>query len=231
MTVAGITVTDGNSGGNYNVSLVDNTNSTINKADLSVSTSDVTKTYDATTNASGTATVTSGTLFGSDALNSSGALFAFADKNAGTSKTVTVAGITVTDGNSGGNYNVSLVDNTNSTINKADLSVSTSDVTKTYDATTTAAGSASVTSGTLFGSDALNSSGALFAFADKNAGTSKTVTVAGITVTDGNSGGNYNVSLVDNTNSTINKADLSVSTSDVTKTYDATTNASGTAPA
>ncbi|WP_319238425.1 YDG domain-containing protein [uncultured Propionivibrio sp.] len=227
VTVSGVSVSDGNSGGNYNVSYASNTHSTINKANLTVSTSDVTKTYDGTTNATGAATVTGGTLFGSDSL--SGGSFAFSDKNAGTNnKTVTVSGVSVSDGNSGGNYNVSYASNTHSTINKANLTVSTSDVTKTYDGTTNATGAATVTGGTLFGSDSL--SGGSFAFSDKNAGTNnKTVTVSGVSVSDGNSGGNYNVSYASNTHSTINKANLTVSTSDVTKTYDGTTNATGAA--
>ena len=124
---------------------------------------------------------------------------------------VTATGVTVNDGNSGGNYTVSYANNTNSTINKAAITISTSDVTKTYNGTLAAAGTAVVTSGTLYtnasNSNTLDSlSGGTFAFTNANAGTGKTVTAAGVTVNDGNSGGNYTVSYADNTNSTINKS-------------------------
>ncbi|TXT34785.1 MAG: hypothetical protein FD135_5215, partial [Comamonadaceae bacterium] len=90
---------------------------TVGKADLTLSSSNVTKTYDGGLGATGTATVSSGTLFGSDSL--AGGTFAFTDKNVGSgNKTVTATGVTVNDGNNGGNYNVSYADNTTSTINQ-----------------------------------------------------------------------------------------------------------------
>ncbi len=200
----------------YALSYTDGT-LTINKAALTISSANVTKTYDGTTSAAGSATVTAGTLFGSDTI--SGGTFAFDNKNAGSNKTVAVSGVTVSDGNSGNNYTVSYADNTTSTINKAALTISSADVTKTYDGTTSAAGSATVTAGTLFGSDAI--SGGTFAFNDKNAGSNKTVTVSGVTVSDGNSGNNYTVSYTDNTTSTINKAMLTVTADDQTRPYGA----------
>jgi len=61
-------------------------------------------------------------------------------------------------------------------VTAASLTASTSNVVKTYSGDTTAAGTAVVTAGALFGTDSL--SGGTFAFATKNAGTAnKTVTV------------------------------------------------------
>jgi filamentous hemagglutinin family protein len=229
VTVSGITVNDGNGGNNYNVSYANNTTSTINKANVTVSTSNVTKTYDGTTSAAGTAVATAGTIFSGDSI--SGGSFAFTDKNAGSGdKSVTASGATIGDGVNNSNYNITYANNTTSTINKANVTVSTSNVTKTYDGTTSAAGTADVTAGQLFGSDSL--SGGAFAFTDKNAGSgNKSVTASGVTVNDGNSGNNYNVTYANNTTSTINKANVTVSTSNVTKTYDGTTSAAGTAVA
>jgi filamentous hemagglutinin family protein len=236
VTVGNVAINDGNGGNNYNVTYADNTSSTIDKADLTISTSDVVRGYDGTTDAAGTAIVTGGTLYHNasqgGALDSlSGGDFAFADANAGTGKIVTVGGVTVNDGNGGGNYNVTYASNTTSTINKADLTISTSDVVRDYDGTTGAAGTAIVASGTLYSNGGVQDtiSGGDFAFADANAGTGKTVTVAGVTVNDGNSGGNYNVTYADNTSSTINKAALTISTTDVGKTYDGALYAAGTA--
>ena len=214
---------------------------TVNQADITVSTTDAVKTYDGSLTALGTANVTSGSLFnnasnGGAADSLSGGTFGFTNANAGAgNKTVTVGGVTVNDGNSGGNYNVTFANNTTSTINKANLTISTSDVIKTYDATTTAAGIANVTSGTLFnnasnGNVLDNLSGGSFAFTDKNFGIgNKTVTVAGVTLNDGNSGGNYNVTFADNSTSTINKAALSLNAVTDTKTYDGNTTSAGLA--
>jgi len=226
---SGVTIKDsGNADvtGNYNIAYVDDTTSTINKANLTLSTSDVTKTYDGGLSATGAVVVTAGTVFAGD--NTSGGTFAFTDKNAGTgNKTVTTAGVTVGDGVNNANYNVTYADNTTSTINQANLTLTTTNVTKTYDGTVAASGTATVAAGTLFGGDSLT--GGSFAFTDKNAGTgNKTVTTAGVTVGDGVNNGNYNVSYVDNTTSTINKANLTVTATGVTKTYDGTLSATGT---
>jgi len=97
----------------YDITVLDNT-LTIDKAALTLSTSDVNKVYDGGLAAPGTAIATVGSLFGTDSL--SGGTFAFLDQNVGTGKTVTASGITVNDGNSGLNYNVSYTDNLNSSI-------------------------------------------------------------------------------------------------------------------
>jgi trimeric autotransporter adhesin len=227
LTTRDATINDGNGGGNYNLTYVDNTTSTIDRASLAVTTSDVIKSYDGTTAANGTFIIAAGALIGSDSL--SGGTFAFADRNAGVGKTVTTTDVVVDDGNGGGNYNLTYVDNTTSTIDRAALTVTSRDVNKTYDGTTAANGTAVVANGTLYGSDSL--SGGTFAFTDRNAGTGKTVTISGMSVNDGNGGGNYRVTYVDNTSSSIDRASLIVSASDVVKTYDGTTTASGTAVA
>lgn len=223
VTVSGVTVNDGNGGNNYTVSYASNTGSTINKASLLISSADVNRVYDGTTAAAGTA-ITHDTLYDTDTI--SGGSFAFDNKHAGTGKHVIVSNVTVNDGNAGGNYNVSYADNTNSSIDKASLTISSADVTKVYDGTTAAAGTAT-TSDTLYGTDAI--SGGSFAFDNKHAGTGKHVIVSNVAVNDGNGGGNYDVSYADNTNSSISKASLVISSSDVTKTYDGTTTALGTA--
>ena len=88
----------------------------------------------------------SGALYSTDTL--SGGSFAFTDPNAGSgNKTVTVSGVTVNDGNSGGNYSVSYANNTTSTINPAQLTVtgSVTGTPRTYDGTTTNTLSGSLT--------------------------------------------------------------------------------------
>mgnify|MGYP000081790542 CR=1 FL=1 len=96
-------------------------------------------------------------------------------------------------------------------VNKANLVLSTSNVTKIYDGGLSALGIAMATASTaLLGSD--TATGGSFAFINKNAGAgNKAVSTTGVTVNDGNSGNNYNVSYANNTTSTITPKALTVS--------------------
>ncbi|WP_421954681.1 YDG domain-containing protein [Polaromonas sp.] len=173
--------------GNYAITGQATTTASISQASLTVSTTDVVKTYDGGTTAAGVAVITGGALFGSDAL--SGGSFAFTDKNAGVgNKTVTASGVTVGDGVNNANYNVSYVANTSSTIHKADLTVTASGIGKVYNGTTLA--SVGLGDNRVVG-DVLGITGAA-AFADQNAGLGKTVGVSGIAV-NGADAGNYNL--------------------------------------
>jgi hypothetical protein len=217
VTVGGVTVNDGNNlGGNYNVSYADNITSTINPYVVSMTGS---RTYDGTASvAAGIFTL--GTLVGTETLTLSGT-GTVANKNVGSGKTVTLGSLALGNGsNSGVASNYTFTGGTQTAnITSAPLTLSTSNVTKTYDGGLTAAGSATVTGGTLYTGDTL--SGGTFAFTNKNVGSgNKTVTTSGVTVTDGNSGNNYNVSYANNNTSTINPADLSVTANADSKTYD-----------
>lgn len=105
------------------------------------------------------------------------------------------------------NYDLTFVDGA-LVIDKALLTVSTSDVIKTYDGKTSAVGNAIILGGQLYGSDAI--SGGEFTYTDKNAGSNKTITVDGVIVNDDNSGNNYDVSYVANTTSAIVRKALSI---------------------
>ncbi|MGL6160663.1 YDG domain-containing protein, partial [Microbulbifer sp.] len=214
---------------NYDISYTGGT-LTVNQATIANITGIIAedKTYDGTTGATLDASGAGFTgIVSGDTLTVATASGAFADKNAGSGKTVTISGLTL-GGDDAGNY--TLADDTasaNADIDQASLTLSTDDVTKTYDGTTTADGTATVVGGDLFGDDSL--AGGSFAFTDRNAGTGKTVTVADVTLNDGNGGDNYIVTYADNTNSAIDQAALTLSSADVTKAYDGTTEADGTA--
>ncbi len=202
----------------YDISYVDGSLNIL-KASLGITAADVTKTYDGTTSASGSLLISSGGLLGGDTIG--GGSFAFANRNAGTGKTLTVSGVTLNDGNGGNNYDVSYVDNTNSSINKASLSVSAADASKVYDGTTNASSTALIIGGSLFGADSFN--GATVAFADKNAGSGKHLLISSAQINDGNNGANYDVTYVDNTSSTITKKLLTISAVADSKVYDGRT--------
>ncbi len=211
--------------GNYTITYV-NGAMTVNPAIVNISGS---RSYDGTTAFNATSFGTVNGVLG-QTLNLSGA-GSVASANAGAAQAVSLDSLALTNG-TGLASNYTLTGGTyTGTISKANITVSTTDVTKTYDGTTSALGIATVTSGTLFnnasnGGTLDSLSGGTYAYTDKNAGTAnKTVTVGAVTVSDGNSGGNYQVTYADNTSSTINKADIT----DVTgitagnKTYDGNT--------
>ena len=196
---------------NYNIRYEDNTSSAIDKADLTVTATQVRKTYDGTTAANGSGSL--GTLAGAGAGESAktaGSQF-YLDKNAGNGKTVRASGVAIKDSDNAdvsSNYNIRYEDNTSSAIDKADLTVTATQVRKTYDGTTAANGSGSL--GTLAGANAgesVKTAGSQF-YLDKNAGNNKTVRASGVTIKDSDNvdvSANYNITYVDNTGSSINK--------------------------
>ncbi|WP_371434399.1 YDG domain-containing protein, partial [Polaromonas sp.] len=207
--------------GNYAITNQASTTASVSQAALTIS--GITA-ADKTYNASDAATVNTagavyGGLFAGDAVTVS-ATGLFSDKNAGAGKTVNLS--SSYSGADTGNYAITGQATTTAGISLASLTLSTTDVVKTYDGNTSAAGVAVITGGALFGSDTI--SGGSFAFANKNARTGdKVVNVSDVTVGDGVNNANYNVSYVENTSSTIHKADLTVTASGVSKVYDGTT--------
>jgi filamentous hemagglutinin family protein len=198
---------------------------TITPATVTLVAGTYTKVYDATTAAAGTVSWTG--LFGSDTLT--GATEKFVSSNVlganGSTLTITNGSYTVNDGNNGSNYTV-VTQTSRGTITPAPLTLTTVTDTKTYDGTTSAPGTMVGVSG-LLGSDSI--SGDVEAFTSKNvAGTNgSTLTVAsGYVISDGNNGHNYAVTA--NTSAgTITPAALTLAAVTDTKTYDATTNATG----
>ncbi len=217
LSVSAYTVSDGNSGNNYTVTTVTNTTGSITKANLTITALTNTKAYDSTTNAAATPTVTG--LLGTDSV--SGAKEVYATSSAGSGKALSVSAYTVSDGNSGNNYNITTVTNTTGVITKANLTITATTNAKTYDATTTAAASPTVAG--LIGTDSVT--GLLEVYADKNAGSSKTLSVSSYTVSDGNSGNNYTVTTVPNTTGSITKANLTITAVANTKPFDGTVSA------
>ena len=172
---------------------------TINKAPLTITAQTNTKTYDSTTTASATPTVSG--LLGSDTVT--GLTESYDNKNVGTAKTLSVSGYTINDGNSGNNYAVTTNTDTSGVINQAVLTITAQANTKTYDGTTTA--SATPTVSGLLGSDTVT--GLTESYDNKNVGTAKTLSVNnGYTINDGNFGNNYAITVNSNNNGVINEA-------------------------
>jgi YDG domain/Kelch motif/Galactose oxidase, central domain len=191
---------------------------TVNQKAITVTAATNSKTYDATTSATTTPTITTGgPLVTGDTANFTES---YDNKNVGTNKTLTPSG-TVSDGNGGNNYSYTFAPNTTGVITTRNLTVTAATNTKTYDATTSAAATPTITTGTLQGTDTANFTEA---YANKNAGSNLALIPSG-TVNDGNSGNNYAVTFANNTTGVINKASLTLTAVTNTKTYDATTSA------
>jgi len=196
VTASGVTVNDGNGGANYSVSYVNNTSSIITPFIISLSGA---RSYDGTTSVDAV-DLSLGSLVGAETLNLSGS-GSIADRHVGNGKTLALGDLALADG-TGLASNYSFTGGTHQVdISAALISVSSSDVQKVYDGGTTAAGTATLVGGTLFGSDSL--SGGSFAYTSANVGTGLTVNASGVTVSDGNGGADYSISYVANTNSEI----------------------------
>jgi hypothetical protein len=135
-------------------------------------------------------------MYGGDSLSVLSASGAFTDKNVGVGKTVNISGITLSGGDAGNYLLASNTATTTADITPATISAVTgiTAASRVYDATTNATlnyGGAVGFTG-IYGGDVLTVATASGAFADKNAGTGKTVNISGITL-GGADAGNYNL--------------------------------------
>src|SRR5205823_4933329 len=152
------------------------TTANITRKDLVVSAHGVNKIYDTTTAA--TVTLTSDKL-GADDVSAAYTSASFASKNVGTGKAVSVSGISIS-GADAGNYNLTnTTAGTTASITQRELHVSAAGVNKIYDGTTPATVTLSTDKIT---GDIVSPTYVSAAFADRNIGIGKTVSVTGITV-------------------------------------------------
>ena len=186
-------------------------NLTIDKAALTVTATASNKTYDRNT----TAPVTLGdNRISGDTLTLNNTSATFADKNVGTGKTVTVAGITV-GGTDAANYTFNTSTTTTANIDAATLTLAGATANnKTYDGNNTATISGG-TFGGLIGGDSVTATTGTFL--DKNAATGKAVTVT----LAGTDAGNYSLTQPGLT-ADITKALLTVTANNSNKTHDGT---------
>ncbi|WP_235502103.1 YDG domain-containing protein, partial [Janthinobacterium sp. Ant5-2-1] len=213
------TLSDGNSGANYSVTLAGNSNSSITPRVLNASATGVDRVYDTSTNAG--VTLQDDRIAG-DVLTLSNTSASFADKNAGSNKVVTVNGIAAA-GADAGNYTLAATTaTTKGSIAQATLQVTgVSAQNRSYDTSLNAAltGTAVVTA---LGNDIVNVSGTgIGQFADKNAGTGKAITVSGYASSDSN----YVLLQPTGLSASVTPAVLALSGLDlgVSKTYDGST--------
>ncbi|WP_420382220.1 YDG domain-containing protein [Novosphingobium sp.] len=234
VSVSGLTLS-GADAGNYTLTVTSASAAigTITQASLTAGlTGTVSKTYDATTSAAlASANYSLGGVLGSDSVSLGTPVSGSYDtKNAGTGKLVSVTGLTL-GGADAGNYTLTATSASAAigTITQASLTAGlTGTVSKTYDTTTTATLSASnYALGGVLGSDSVAIAQTSGSYDTKNAGTGKTVSVTGLTLS-GADAGNYTLAATSASSAigTITQASLTAGlTGTVSKTYDATTSA------
>ncbi len=216
VTISGINISGGADAGNYTLAATTaSTTATIAPLLLSVLATGVNKVYDGTTAA--TVTLMYSPVPG-DQVTAGYASAAFADKNVGTGKTVTVTGISLS-GPDAASYTLgSTTASTMANITPRTLTVSATGVNKVYDGGTTA--TVTLTDNRIAG-DTLTDSDTSAIFADKNVGAGKTVSVTGISIS-GPDAGNYTANTAASTTANITAKTLIVSVTGGDKTYDST---------
>ena len=210
-------VTDSNSGLNYNYTYSAANVGTITAAPLTIAAQSNSKLYNGSTNAA--ATPLASGLQGSDTVT--GAVESYTNKNVGTGNTLVVTSYTVNDGNSGNNYSVTLVSTNTGVISVTNLTVTAVASTKLYDGTTNSSGTPTLSTALQVG-DTTNALSQ--AYTSRNVGTANRTLHPAITIGDGNSGANYNVTLTDFTTGTISVTNIAITAQANTKVYDGLTN-------
>jgi hypothetical protein len=196
VTVSGLAVSGAESA-NYSVTQPTSLTGEITaKAVTVLSLTATNKTYNGTTAAAFTGTATLGGAISGDSVSvsTSGATATFDTKDHGTSKVVTVVGVTL-GGDDVGNYAVTQP-TLSANIDKKNLTVSgLSGVNRTYDRTVAATFTGTASPVGKVGSEnvTINTSSASATFADKTVGDNKVVTLSGVTLS-GSDAGNYTVS-------------------------------------
>ncbi|MGK5011526.1 YDG domain-containing protein [Janthinobacterium sp. MDB2-8] len=229
VTVSGVSLADGTGlASNYTVSNPVNVTGSITQKVLTVTGAlAADKTYDGAEGATITGGSLSG-LVGSETVGLAALAGAFADKDAGSGKAVSITGGTLSNGTNGGlasNYSVGPVSGLSASIAQKALTVTgVVAANKVYDGTT----KASVTGGSLSGlagNETLGLSGLSGAFGDKNAGTGKAIIVIGAQLADGTGlASNYTVSNPTDVTANISKSNIGGVSNIVagSKVYDAT---------
>lgn len=174
------------------------------------------KVYDGTAMATLTGATLAGVVSGDDVTLSMGSA-SFADKNAGTGKSVTVTGTTL-GGTDARNYSAGALAGLSGNITPKALTVTGMTAKdKVYDGTT----AAMLDGGTLVGvngNDDVALSTAVADFADKNVGTGKAVSVSGLPLKGGDTG-NYALILPTGLSAAISPAALKVEANNLSKIF------------
>jgi len=214
VSVAGIAIA-GLDAGNYTVNRSATASADITARALTVGATGVNRVYDGGTAAA--VTLQDNRVAG-DSLVLSNSSASFADKNAGAGKTVSVTGIAI-GGVDAANYTVNTAAETSADITARALTVSATGIDRVYDGSRAA--TVKLADNRVAG-DSLVLSNADASFADKNAGSGKTVSVHGIAIA-GADAANYTVNGAATTSAAITARALLVGATGIDRVYDGST--------
>jgi len=202
---------------------------TTNKAALTAAASAGNKAYDGTATASATLGSLTG-LVGTETIGATATSSSFNTKDVATANTVTVTGVSLSNGTNGGlasNYTLASGQTTSANITAKALTATASAGNKTYDGSTTANATLGSIGG-LIGTEAIGTA-ATATFNTKDVATANAVTVSGVSLSDGMSGGlasNYSLASGQTASASITAKALTATASAGNKTYDGSTTAS-----
>ncbi len=210
VSVSGISIS-GADAANYTFNTTATTVASITGKPLTITATGVNKVYDGNTSAT---VVLSDNRVSGDVFTDSYTTASFVDKNAGSGKTVSVSGISIS-GADAANYTFNTTATATANVTARPLTITATGVDKVYNRTT----QATVTfSDNRLEGDVFTDHGNGF-FGDANVGSAKPVTVANITIA-GADAGNYSYNTTARTTANITPATPALSVTGFTGTYD-----------
>jgi hypothetical protein len=214
VSVTGISIS-GTDAGNYTANTSAATSADITAKALIVTATGINKVYDG--NAKDTVTLSDNRVSG-DVFTEAYTTASFNDKNVGTAKPVSVTGMSIS-GTDAGNYTANTSAATMADITAKALTITATGINKVYDGNTkdTVTLSDNRVSGDVF-TEAYTSA----LFNDKNVGTAKPVSVAGISIS-GTDANNYTANTSAATTANITAKTLTVTATGINKVYDGNT--------
>jgi hypothetical protein len=168
------------------------------------------KTYDGTTSSPAMPTITTGSLAYTDTVTSTET---YDNRNVGTTHVLTPA-VTVSDGNGGNNYKITLVNAAGGIINVLPVTVTPSSTTKVYDGTTSSTAVPMIAPALGTGDTA----SFIETYSTRNVGTGIPMIASGA-ISDGNGGNNYSITFAGANVGAITAAPASVTPNPNSKTY------------
>ena len=219
VTVSGITLT-GADASNYSYNTATTTTADITPRAVTVTATAQNKVYDGGIDDPGAALSVSGILPG-DTINFTDTSATFGDKNVGNGKLVTVTDISAT-GTDAGNYSYNSLAVAKADITPAPLTVTGTVATnRTYDGTVTDLLSGAALSGVISGDSVTLGNDTSGTFANKNAGTGKSVATA-MTIS-GTDAGNYTLAQPSGLMADVTAKPITVTATGTNKVYDGNT--------
>jgi filamentous hemagglutinin family protein len=194
LTPSGVNFTSGNAS-NYNISYANGT-LIITPRNITIKANNASKTYGEANPTSGMVTLTSGSLVGSDSINSTASLSSTATATSSVGDYIlTPSGVNFTSGNAS-NYNISYANGT-LTITPRPITV-TANTSRIYGEANPVSGAVTLISGSLVGSDALGSASLNSTATTTSSVGDYTLTPSGVNFTSGNAS-NYVISYANGT--------------------------------